>query len=335
VNDNLITDFIGLESLPRLHTLILDRNPIISLKGFPSLPELTHLSMLGTPISELHNFRALALIVAGPQLKVLNGVDVTTNDRSGARALGCPGYELEASKIVRPPSSIERERASGLPDFTANLIVRGWIPRRPVFMPFEGRSQDAKEEKRTAAADRVIRLVDRQENDPISLRMVRLLRTTQYDTSGIRRFLRNYFSPGEVAKKDIKTESSMEAQIERQQAIIDVLAAQLQALRTGNSTINQYNEMLNSVAKILIKNSEKVRGYESGMDDYDALRKSAIDYLGVDERTTDNELIKMLKNSGMDDEPLVSNDGSDADDAEYDDEREMNADGEVPNRTMS
>ena len=65
IQENYITDFIGLDSCQTLESLMVDRNPIISFHGFPQVPNLVNLSMIDTPISKLSNFRALAVIVAG------------------------------------------------------------------------------------------------------------------------------------------------------------------------------------------------------------------------------------------------------------------------------
>jgi Leucine-rich repeat (LRR) protein len=84
--ENWITDFVGLPDSDSLVDLVLDKNPIISFRGFPTLRNLQHFSLRGTPISKVPNFRALAVLCAGDQLESLNGQEVTTVDRAAAKA---------------------------------------------------------------------------------------------------------------------------------------------------------------------------------------------------------------------------------------------------------
>lgn len=328
INENYITDFVGLNSLPKLENLCLDKNPIISFRGFPKLPSLTNLSLIDTPISKLTNFRALAIVVAGQQLKTLNGIEVSTNDRAAALAYG-------------PPET------------TCQLIIRGWLPKKPVSLPARKSRNNTDNNNNTATIkNRILQMVDEQENDPISVRITRVLRAQGYGISQIREFLIDFFSPHTIKKKEpkqVKEDSSIEAQIKKQQQIIDVLAAQLHALRSGNRTFNDYDEMIKTSGINLLKNAEILNQMETedqnnsqtvnqnmnqntnlnsnqnmnqntnpnsnqnpefsasktkkkNKPEYEILRSAVIDFLQVSEDTQDDVLIQLLDSVGLQDE---------------------------------
>lgn len=286
IQENYITDFIGLDSCQTLESLMVDRNPIISFHGFPQVPNLVNLSMIDTPISKLSNFRALAVIVAGEQLKTLNGIEVSSNDHAAALAYG-------------PPEIISQ------------LVVRGWIPKRPVALP---KQKLRKNEANEINGDcRIFKLIADQSNDPISVKITRVLRAQGYNITQIRDFLHDYFSPHTPQTKQSKSQkedSSIEAQIKKQQQIIDVLAAQLQALRSGNQTFNDYDQMIKSYGANLLKNAELLRQEEideqkinenpqeikkTNIPDYETLRNAIVDFLQVEDTWDDDDLIYYLE----------------------------------------
>ncbi|KAK8888297.1 hypothetical protein M9Y10_039363 [Tritrichomonas musculus] len=300
INENYLTDFVGLNSSSKLEYLSIDKNPIISFRGFPSFPNLTYLSLIDTPISKLSNFRALAICVAGQQLKTLNGVEVSTQDRAAALAYG--------------PT-----------ETTCQLIIRGWLPKKPISLPArKAKNNTDNNTMQQSMKCRILKIVDEQENDPISVRITRVLRAQGYGIPQIRDFLHEYFSPHTQKKKEqkqLKDDSSIEAQIKKQQQIIDVLAAQLHALRSGNRTFNDYDEMIRTSGINLLRNaeilkrSENDQGQENDQSqeniqssefsasksrkkankpEYELLRSAVIDFLQVAENTKDNTLIKLL-----------------------------------------
>jgi hypothetical protein len=326
-SDNQITDFVGLTPSSSLEVLVLDRNPLLSFRGFPPLPALTTLSCLDSPLAALPNFRALAVICAWPHLTRLNRTDVTAADKTSAAAYGAP----------------ESARA---------LLVRGWLPRKPINVfpspkipplptspsfttqrkkrpaprnpPF-----DREQAKRDAEAEsRVLQTVAQQEHDPVSLQMVRILgangRPGSSDTQ-IRQSLRAFFGPAKPpASAQSIARSPAEQQIDSRQQVIDTLATEIEVLRTGNRIMNQYEELLRTAGAPLLRNAEELEAIErgarasakgSGASDYGALRAAVLQYLQADDTLEDGELIAQLNEMlGSEEEDLdvpqaASNDG--------------------------
>ncbi|OHT15585.1 hypothetical protein TRFO_42479 [Tritrichomonas foetus] len=109
--------------------------------------------------------------------------------------------------------------------------------------------------------------------------------------------------------------NTIEGQIEKQQEIINVMAAQLQALRNGNRTFNSYNEMVMKLGAPLLENA-KIVGQEIARransanenssqseeatrkkledEEYNELRGAAIEFIQESDDVTDDELIRKL-----------------------------------------
>jgi hypothetical protein len=285
LSDNRFIDFQGLESLLSLHTLILDRNPIVSFRYFPLLPKLRSLSLIGSPIAELPNFRALALLSAGPHLAHLNDTDITASDRAAAAQYG---------DLARP------------------LLLRGWLPRKPIALasvPLPVQSPPS-----------ALQIVEEHEEDPASLQLVRLLRTIDYTIPQIQNFFRTHFSPFQRPRpspRRLKSENPIQIQVNKQQQFIDVLSAQLQALRSDNRLFRQYNELLFRSAFPLLENAALLARLEKGDEagektnvygesDYDALRSAAIAYLRAEPDTPDDDLIEEMNEIREEQEMLES-----------------------------
>jgi hypothetical protein len=292
-SDNVLTDFVGLEPSTALTHLVLDRNPVISFRGFPALPGLKVLSLVGSPLSELPNFRALAIICAGTQLANLNGTEVTPIDLSSAVPYG--------------PAEHPR-----------SLLIRGWLPRKPINLsPVSpkrpsGKAHDKEQAKRDPEENsRVLQTVARQEGDPLSLQIVRLLRTIGYGNAQIRQFFRRVFSPAGAPRPEAKTaaRSPLQRQIDNQQLIIDTLATEIEVLRSGNRLLNQYEEMIRTVGAPLFRNAEELEAIERGdgrdgiekadgaAGNYAELRQAVLEFLGVDPGTLDEELVAQINSS--------------------------------------
>ena len=269
---NLISDFEGFDPqyVSGLQILVMDQNPILSFKGFPEdCPELEWLSMIDCPIASLPNFRAIAVAVVGPKLKVLNGDPVTEKDKALALTYG-------VRETVFP------------------LLAKGWIPCKPVSFSSK------------ALWDRLMGEINDQEKDPWSLRACRLLKTLGWSIHEMRAFVKRYYEggPAEVKKEEEKKEEdTLEAQVERQQEIIGVLATQLQALKSGNHLFNRYKNVVRAVAGDLIANDKYLDiinggGFVDERDDasehYEELRAAVIDFLHADEYDSDQELIAKL-----------------------------------------
>jgi hypothetical protein len=317
-SDNLLIDFLGIEGVQSLETLLLDGNPIVSFRGFPEFPSLRSLSLANTPISLLSNFRALAVACAGPTLVRLNGIDVSAGDQSAANAYG-------------PRESV------------VNLLRRGWLPRKPINLfptsrpalsvrtpqkevprastkgtprtaalqetpkksweEKEKERQEARERAREKALEKarrleeespVLRVIAEQENDPDSLRLVRVLRAVERSDDQIKQTLRAYFAPP-VAPPVVRQneKSSFEQQLENQAKLITTLATEIAVLRTGNQVMNQYEEMVNKVGAPLLRNAEELAKLERG-EDYAELRAAVVEVLNAREDADDDELIALL-----------------------------------------
>ena len=291
---NRFVDFVGFKPVDSIETLNLDNNPILSFRGFPLMPNLRSLSMIGTPIAGLQNFRVQALACCGPKLRYINGSDVTSNEKSAAAAFG-------DQKLSH------------------DFLIRGWIPKKPIaIQPDRGIDYSKSTGKKGApqalpAKKRIEKIVESQDADPVSVRAVRVLRAQGNDTAQIRAFLRKHFAPtkekeytGKAPTYKKKQETAVEVQIQHQQELINVMAAQLQALRTGNRTFNEYNEMVETAGRLLIENAEFLARLESGEPlektetvkvvrrDYELLRAAIVEFLDVDASTPDCELISAL-----------------------------------------
>ena len=272
---NFLSDFVGFNQkyVGGLQILILDKNPILSFKGFPEdCPELEWLSMIDCPISQLQNFRALAVAVVGPKLKVLNGVAVSANDKAAALTYG-------QRKDVFP------------------LLQKGWIPCKPVNF------------SNKALFDRLTSEVNDQEKDPLVLRAVRLLKTCGWSFQEMRAFIKKYYEGDLIDSKPkgpSKDDDSLEAQVEKQQELISVLAAQLQALKSGNHLFTRYMNMVKAVAADLIANDTYLEAVNNGGanedekaesengEHYEELRAAVIEFLRADRYESDDSLIAKL-----------------------------------------
>jgi hypothetical protein len=295
--ENSITDFVGLNDSDCLIDIVLDKNPIISFRGFPTLTNLQHLSLRRTPISKLPNFRALAVLCSGDQLKNLNGQEVTSVDRASAKAYLRSFPQLKTQGDLDP--------------IARDLIIRGWIPREPIaFAPSrEARTKklDTKEingawnPARDVRAD-ILALVERQEQDPISVQITRTLRYIGYTEIEIGEYLRRYFG-AEIRNPPVKKGkiSEIDAQLESQEEVIGTLARQLQILRSGNQVLANYQTMIAEAGKRLIENREIVAGYagehvtpDVSVADHELLRTAVINFLHADPNSTDADLIDGL-----------------------------------------
>lgn len=204
LNNNFISDFTGLTNTNDLKKLTLVNNPILTFIDFPSTPELENIDLTNTPISELRNFRALCLIVAGPQLKIINGIDVNRNDRNSANTYG----------------PIEKV----LP-----LLLHGWLPVKPIL---------TKEIINTKEYSNLIDNILKQEKDPFSLKATRILRVIGYSKSQIKSFIRHYLYPYQNSAQmtdKFKAISSKYNQIDKEQEIINILAFQITSMNSGNN----------------------------------------------------------------------------------------------------
>lgn len=307
LSNNLFFDFIDFEPPERLKTLIMNDNPIVSFEGFPDnqTPNLEEISLINSPISKLVNFRALCLIVIGPQLKSINGIKVNRNDQNSALKYGIE-MANNNSKTIR------------------QLLICGWLPKKPVIL-----------EKSTF--DSIWNTLESQKNDPFSLKTVSKLRIIGYSPAEIKNLLRKYFSPAKSENRfkrknlDNNHMDPIETQIQKQQEIINALSVEIQFLRNGNKSFNAYNDMLNTIGAPLIKNAEIIGNYNIDKtnteatdqskskkeEDYEELRNAAIDLIQESESIDDYELINQLSKAFLENE---EEDIDDEEDIELSDE---------------
>ncbi|KAH0785853.1 leucine-rich repeat protein [Histomonas meleagridis] len=282
LEDNKLVDFLGLEPLDTLEALYLDRNPICSFLGFPTLKNLKTISLIDTPISLIPNFRSLLLILCNSDLEYINGVKVSPSDQL-------------------PPTF-------GSPDLIRNLLTNGWVPRCNFSFHEKSTSQT------NAEYDRYLHITSLHSHDPPSVRIVRLLRSLGQSRAQILQFLRKFHSSASLHNETIsknkttKHINEVDSLINRQQDIINLLAAQLQSLQTGSKSVDMYEAMLNEYGNDLLQNEEILSSIETGniiRDDkktnddeergYTILRNSVVEFLGVESTINDNELIKILE----------------------------------------
>ena len=228
---NKITDFIGFGSFDSVKILILDDNPILSFRGIEQLPNLQEVSLQHTPISKLLNFRELAILAFGFQLQKLNGYPILPEEKSRALSYGDPLT-------------------------TFSFISRGWLPRRPTAYIKPKALSTRKKSQDFSQIPLINSLLISQENDPISVRFVRLLNETGATRKEIRSCISNYFSTQVSTKKRQikKKKSKYMKQIEKQDEIINLLALQIIQLRNENGLMRNYEKMLMTTGSSLIEN---------------------------------------------------------------------------------
>jgi hypothetical protein len=161
-----------------------------------------------------------------------------------------------------------------------------------------------KEKRDTEAGSRVLQTVAEQENDPVAVQMIRLLRANGSSDTQIRQTLRGFFGPAKPSPSIQSIGRSLpERQIDNRQQIIDQLASELETLRTGNCIMSQYEELLRTTAAPLLRNAEELgimeRGCQGSADepvvsDYAALRAAVLKFLQAEETVDDDELIAQL-----------------------------------------
>ena len=288
-SNNHIIDFVGLQEIESLDNLVCDQNPIISFKGFPTLPNLKTLSLNGSPLQSLPNFRVLAVLAAGMQLESVNGVQISSADKGTALSFG--DFEVAHS-----------------------LIVRGWLPVRPAFLSKSSNKFSCPKDKKQMIKKMSKKYGERhlQETSTIKKQTSELSETKERTNqiAEMRKFIIDYYTPQTELQKPAKypkrSSSDIDAQIDAQQKLIDAMAVQLETLRNGNATFNNYNEMLTNVAQPLFDNAEvlaRLKGESiperaiTKKSDPVALRKAVKYYLDIDnkEEVADDILIAMIE----------------------------------------
>jgi DNA-binding transcriptional MerR regulator len=151
--------------------------------------------------------------------------------------------------------------------------------------------------------------IEEREKDPVTVKIVRILRESGHDMDEIRKFVRQYFSAWQGTdshrEKSVRPrEVSLEEQIENQQRIVNLLAAQLESLRSGDRSFGEYRKMVRKTGGSLLRNAEIVKGFETEKSetgirrkeqDYEALRHAATTFLSMDPSVSDGEIIEAMR----------------------------------------
>ena len=302
LTDNDITSFLGFEPHMDVDTLILDENPILSFLGFPETHSIRHFSAKNTYLAALPNFRQLAILAIGSSLETINGTEITAADRAPVSARNLCDYFSRTSV-----SGSSEGQQKHLITTLANMIRKGWIndvfPRKITVIEQEAQMA---------------------ENDPVSVRAVRLLTVLRCDELAIAKFFFKLMGPTpervKIVSKDI------EKRLEDQQTLIAFMQDQLEDLKREQQakidelnrkrkkddtesvssydgtplekdTEEAYNELVREVGYNLILNSEKVmaEGEKRGKGNPEGLRETVRKLTGAGPEAGDRELVQLLR----------------------------------------
>ena len=154
LGSNLIEDFSDYPRLPNLAVLSVRDNKIASFKGFPCSPSLTTVFLSGNPVCEsMSNWRVAFLLVCGPSLHKLDGVEFTEAEHQlfaqlGAKAQFClrEGWLLPETisdihaledDLDQFLNKVQRIRSESRTIYVSNGTFQN-VPR-PHFMPHDHR----------------------------------------------------------------------------------------------------------------------------------------------------------------------------------------------------
>jgi len=311
LKDNGISDFIGLEENSIVNKLILSNNPIYSFRGVPKLRNLEEITMINTPLSNLKNFRIIAFLAFGKQLKKVNEVEITPYEKSIAFSYGnsevlnemiCRGW------IPRGPISTT-ETASGKQ--TARVSTNNSPSRYSTRLYSETLKKgsikgDTSKSPNMSQYQSAFDTLDTQEKDPFSVRAVRTLRAGGVNKEGITSFLKQHYDsvfypPIEEEKPAIKEEPVV--LLEKEAQLIGILEEQIQLLKSKSSVFIEYEKMVQMSGAALVQNAAILNGEQiieeqkpiECRDEYFELREAVILLLNKDTNASDFELIRALQ----------------------------------------
>jgi hypothetical protein len=292
---NLLIDFEGLQPTKHLQTLIVDSNPLLSFRGFPDQPLITF-SAIDTPLSELPNFRHLALVAIGTQLRTLNGVTVTAQERAdcATKVLATRVKEkvAEPNEEAPPP----QDRLKQLRDcLRAGYLCNGWPRRLPA----------------------VLRAVEVQNEDPITVRILRVVRLAEKPESAADPILERIFAPA-PPKAKAGNPQAPDDKLTKQEALIEFMSTQIKELTEarkqkfgtlkGKATLKKqgadvlsdptrqaYDLLVEKWAQQLKANSAEIEAEQRKEPNHMGLRAAVIRVLGADPSASDMELAQRLR----------------------------------------
>lgn len=302
LTNNELTSFIGFEPHMDVDTLIMDDNPILSFLGFPETHSIRHFSAKGTYLSALPNFRQLAILAIGPSLETIDGKEITAADRAPVTPRNLSDYFTRTS-VSGASEGLQKHLSTTL----GNMVRKGWIndvfPRKIAVIEEEAQ---------------------RSENDPVSVRAVRLLTILKCDELAIAKFFFRLLGPTPEKVKVVSRD--IEKRLEDQQTLIAFMQDQLEDLkREQQSKIDEmrrrkekddaksvesydgtplekdtedaYNELVEEVGYTLILNSQKVmaEGEKRGAGNPEGLRETVRKLTGAGPEVGDRELVRLLR----------------------------------------
>jgi hypothetical protein len=291
---NLLVDFTGLQPTKYLQTLIVDNNPILSFRGFPDQSFHTF-SAIDTPLSELPNFRHLAIIAIGPQLKTLNGVAVTAQERSdcSTKTLASRIKEkvLDSEEADQGPQDRLKQLRESL---RIGYLCAGW-PRR---------------------ISTVLDTAESQKEDPITVRILRVVRFAGKPQSAADPILERLFAP-QLPKAKSGNPQAVDEKLTKQEVLIEFMSTQIKELtdarkrklgtlkskvgskqRPGalsEGTHQAYDTLVEKWAQQLKANSEEIEAEQRREPNHMGLRAAVIRVLGADQGASDAELARHLR----------------------------------------
>ncbi|OHT00777.1 hypothetical protein TRFO_07755 [Tritrichomonas foetus] len=299
LTENRIPDFTGFEPKITLETLIVDRNPICSFHGFPSQQMIIHFSAKNTPISELPNFRQLALLAIGSQLETINGVPVSQSELSAISGRAFTEYFFR--KVVTKITAAQQDQITRQ---LSEAVRHGYIA-----------------DKFPRQLSSIAEAVQSQESDPVTVRAMRLMYILHKDEVAIKELMRWIFCPI-LANQTVKKSQVVDERLTKQQALINFMTDQLEEFKrnreyklkqfdtqsevnlpeqpqiiVSDETRELYEQMVRETAQILIENSEKFELEEekAKKKNYQGLRAAVIRLLKVGSELSDRELVNLLR----------------------------------------
>ena len=322
---NFLTDLLGICSSESCVNIVLDENPIITFYGVSKLPNLQTISLINTPISKLKNFRVLTLLAFGLQLESINGTKVSSEERSAALAYGDPENTflfMQRGWLPKRPTNFVKRTISKPSFSTPTKEYLGspcmkkmcksnteLLEKKKKKLMTPSKPKFTKTENVYSETTRINDVLKSQENDPISVRAVRLLRATGETKEGMKDFLRNYFSHEndsfvEVKQKTrAKRKTKYDEQLEKQDEIINLLSVQINQIRNQGASFANYNKMLLTVGASLLKNAdilnganeeEKTKQETHPVDDFQKLRSVIVKCVDADPLIENSDLIELF-----------------------------------------
>jgi hypothetical protein len=298
LTDNNITSFVNFVPSPRLERLVLDGNPLLSFLGFPTNHSIREFSAHQTPLAELPNFTALAILVfdsadvtsgsanEGPALEVLNGRQLTSADRAAVSPQALSQHFVLPSTFnerLNPPDDILR----GLTKSLGDILRRGWV-------------SDLLPRNLKQAESEAVEI----EGDPLSVRIVRLLNLIKGTAWTANRLLARVLAPQpERLPAKLFMGDPLLARCEQQQQLIFYLSSQVDDLKKppeelSDETAQAYEAVLQEYGKDLVTNAACVREFSPARRQRDIrseLRRAVAKLVHCDPGVGDRELAKKLR----------------------------------------